>query len=174
MRSLTLKYINFNRTHHVRDPASLEVDVEFGFCSDFLTLLLNKNIYTFIKHYRYYINIRLSFYSAHMAPNPGIKNDSTPPANSYTFKSYKQTFLLWLKYLFLTFSLFCSCSSSLFIVYRKIKTVEKFNEVQKSVVFKDWTQKEDVGNVSCMSVDHKEMFKTELLIFLQHKAAKLE
>lgn len=30
-------------THHVKDPAALQVDVQLGFCSDLQTLLLYKN-----------------------------------------------------------------------------------------------------------------------------------
>lgn len=31
------------QTHHVKDSAAFKVDVQFGFCSDFLTLLLDTN-----------------------------------------------------------------------------------------------------------------------------------
>lgn len=43
MRSLTDEVtVMCSLTHHVRHPAALQVDVQFTFCSDFLTLVLNR------------------------------------------------------------------------------------------------------------------------------------
>ena len=44
-------------THHVRDPAPLQVDVQFGFCSDFLTLLLHEKNSSFIKTQHVFLDL---------------------------------------------------------------------------------------------------------------------